>query len=146
MQRILAFLMIIFSFFIKGDMTKTEMTPETEIKAGATSATFIFENKTGKPLDLHIYIEKIEMEKDGKWEEVSYIQMLDDVDFVYPCILYPGQKTDLSVEFRQREVYSEPVTMPLEEGNYRVTVAYKTSGTRRVQEATKTFDFTVAPA
>lgn len=146
MQKIIAFLLVLFSFFIKGDMTKTNLMPEAEIKAGATSASFIFENKTGKTLDLHIFIEKIEMEKDGEWKEVSYIQMLDDVDFVYPSKLYPNEKTDLSVEFRQREVYSEPVEMPLEAGNYRITVSYKTKGYHKTQEGTKTFDFTVSPA
>lgn len=90
MQKVIAFLvkkvitvvMIVFSFFIKGDMTKVEMQPEEQVKAGASSATFIFENKTGKTLDLHIYVESVEMEKNGKWEEVPYVQMLDDVDFV----------------------------------------------------------------
>ena len=61
MQKVIAFLvkkvitvvMIVFSFFIKGDMTKVEMQPEEQVKAGASSATFIFENKTGKTLDLH---------------------------------------------------------------------------------------------
>lgn len=56
MQKVIAFLvkkvitvvMIVFSFFIKGDMTKVEMQPEEQVKAGASSATFIFENKNGK--------------------------------------------------------------------------------------------------
>ena len=120
MQKVIAFLvkkvitvvMIVFSFFIKGDMTKVEMQPEEQVKAGASSATFIFENKTGKTLDLHIYVESVEMEKNGKWEEVPYVQMLDDVDFVNPPHLHPGEKTDITVKFKQRAVYSEPVPMP----------------------------------
>ena len=154
MQKVIAFLvkkvitvvMIVFSFFIKGDMTKVEMHPEEQVKAGASSATFIFENKTGKTLDLHIYVESVEMEKNGKWEEVPYVQMLDDVDFVNPPHLHPGEKTDITVEFKQRAVYSEPVPMPLAAGNYRITVSYKTIGYNTVQEGKQTFNFTVTPA
>ena len=62
MQKVIAFLvkkvitvvMIVFSFFIKGDMTKVEMQPEEQVKAGASSATFIFENKTGNARPSHL--------------------------------------------------------------------------------------------
>ena len=127
-------------------MTKANITPEKEIKAGDTSAVFMFENKTGKTLDLHIFVESVEMKKDGEWKEIPFEQMLDDVDFVYPSKLYPGEKTDLEVLFRQRDVYSEAVPMPVEEGSYRITVSYKTKGYRTVKEGKKTVEFTVMPA
>lgn len=36
--------------------------------------------------------------------------------------------------------------MPLEAGNYRLTVSYKTKGYRTVKEGKKTVEFTVMPA
>lgn len=146
MSKILTIFLIIISFFTAGDMTKANITPEKEIKAGDTSAVFMFENKTGKTLDLHIFVESVEMKKDGEWKEIPFEQMLDDVDFVYPSKLYPGEKTDLEVLFRQRDVYSEAVPMPVEEGSYRITVSYKTKGYRTVKEGKKTVEFTVMPA
>lgn len=146
MRKIITILLIIISFFSAGDMTKVNITPEKEIKAGDTSAVFIFENKTGKTLDLNIFVESVEMKKDGKWKEVPFDQMLDDVDFVYPSKLYPGEKTDIQVLFQQRAVYSQAVPMPLEAGNYRLTVSYKTKGYRTVKEGKKTVEFTVMPA
>lgn len=146
MSKIITILLIIISFFSAGDMTKVNITPEKEIKAGDTSAVFMFENKTGKTLDLNIFVESVEMKKDGKWKEVPFDQMLDDVDFVYPSKLYPGEKTDIQVLFQQRAVYSQAVPMPLEAGNYRLTVSYKTKGYRTVKEGKKTVEFTVMPA
>ena len=146
MRRIITIFLIIISFFTAGDITKANITPEKEIKAGDTSAVFMFENKTGKTLDLHIFVESVEMKKDGEWKEIPFDQMLDDVDFVYPSKLYPGEKAELQVLFQQRDVYSEPVPMPLEEGNYRLTVSYKTKGYRTVKEGKKTVEFTVMPA
>lgn len=146
MRKIITILLIIISFFSAGDMTKVNITPEKEIKAGDTSAVFIFENKTGKTLDLNIFVESVEMKKDGKWKEIPFDQMLDDVDFVYPSKLYPGEKTDIQVLFQQRAVYSQAVPMPLEAGNYRLTVSYKTKGYRTVKEGKKTVEFTVMPA
>lgn len=146
MRKIITILLIIISFFSAGDMTKVNITPEKEIKAGDTSAVFIFENKTGKTLDLNIFVESVEMKKDGKWKEVPFDQMLDDVDFVYPSKLYPGEKTDIQVLFKQRAIYSQAVPMPLEAGNYRLTVSYKTKGYRTVKEGKKTVEFTVMPA
>lgn len=146
MTKIITILLIIISFFSAGDMTKVNITPEKEIKAGDTSAVFMFENKTGKTLDLNIFVESVEMKKDGKWKEVPFDQMLDDVDFVYPSKLYPGEKTDIQVLFQQRAVYSQAVPMPLEAGNYRLTVSYKTKGYRTVKEGKKTVEFTVMPA
>lgn len=146
MRKIITILLIIISFFSSGDMTKVNITPEKEIKAGDTSAVFMFENKTGKTLDLNIFVESVEMKKDGKWKEVPFDQMLDDVDFVYPSKLYPGEKTDIQVLFQQRAVYSQAVPMPLEAGNYRLTVSYKTKGYRTVKEGKKTVEFTVMPA
>ena len=146
MSKILTIFLIIISFFTAGDMTKANITPEKEIKAGDTSAVFMFENKTGKTLDLNIFVESVEMKKDGKWKEVPFDQMLDDVDFVYPSKLYPGEKTDIQVLFQQRAVYSQAVPMPLEAGNYRLTVSYKTKGYRTVKEGKKTVEFTVMPA
>lgn len=146
MSKIITILLIIISFFSAGDMTKVNITPEEEIKAGDTSAVFMFENKTGKTLDLNIFVESVEMKKDGKWKEVPFDQMLDDVDFVYPSKLYPGEKTDIQVLFQQRAVYSQAVPMPLEAGNYRLTVSYKTKGYRTVKEGKKTVEFTVMPA
>lgn len=146
MRKIITILLIIISFFSAGDMTKVNITPEKEIKAGDTSAVFIFENKTGKTLDLNIFVESVEMKKDGKWKEFPFDQMLDDVDFVYPSKLYPGEKTDIQVLFQQRAVYSQAVPMPLEAGNYRLTVSYKTKGYRTVKEGKKTVEFTVMPA
>lgn len=146
MRKIITILLIIISFFSAGDMTKVNITPEKEIKAGDTSAVFMFENKTGKTLDLNIFVESVEMKKDGKWKEVPFDQMLDDVDFVYPSKLYPGEKTDIQVLFQQRAVYSQAVPMPLEAGNYRLTVSYKTRGYRTVKEGKKTVEFTVMPA
>ena len=146
MSKILTIFLSIISFFTAGDMTKANITPEKEIKAGDTSAVFMFENKTGKTLDLHIFVESVEMKKDGEWKEIPFDQMLDDVDFVYPSKLYPGEKTDLEVLFRQRDVYSEAVPMPVEEGSYRITVSYKTKGYRTVKEGKKTVEFTVMPA
>lgn len=146
MRKIITILLIIISFFSAGDMTKVNITPEKEIKAGDTSAVFMFENKTGKTLDLNIFVKSVEMKKDGKWKEVPFDQMLDDVDFVYPSKLYPGEKTDIQVLFQQRAVYSQAVPMPLEAGNYRLTVSYKTKGYRTVKEGKKTVEFTVMPA
>ena len=146
MRKIITILLIIISFFSAGDMTKVNITPEKEIKAGDTSAVFMFENKTVKTLDLNIFVESVEMKKDGKWKEVPFDQMLDDVDFVYPSKLYPGEKTDIQVLFQQRAVYSQAVPMPLEAGNYRLTVSYKTKGYRTVKEGKKTVEFTVMPA
>lgn len=146
MRKIITILLIIISFFSAGDMTKVNITPEKEIKAGDTSAVFMFENKTGKTLDLNIFVESVEMKKDGKWKEVPFDQMLDDVDFVYPSKLYPGEKTDIQVLFQQRAVYSQAVPMPLEAGNYRLTVSYKTKGYRTVKEGKKTVEFTAMPA
>ena len=146
MRRIITIFLIIISFFTAGDIMKANITPEKEIKAGDTSAVFMFENKTGKTLDLHIFVESVEMKKDGEWKEIPFDQMLDDVDFVYPSKLYPGEKAELQVLFQQRGVYSEPVPMPLEEGNYRLTVSYKTKGYRTVKEGKKTVEFTVMPA
>lgn len=146
MRKIITILLIIISFFSAGDMTKVNITPEKEIKAGDTSAVFMFENKTGKTLDLNIFVESVEMKKDGKWKEIPFDQMLDDVDFVYPSKLYPGEKTDIQVLFQQRAVYSQAVPMPLEAGNYRLTVSYKTKGYRTEKEGKKTVEFTVMPA
>lgn len=146
MRKIITILLIIISFFSAGDMTKVNITPEKEIKAGDTSAVFMFENKTGKTFDLNIFVESVEMKKDGKWKEIPFDQMLDDVDFVYPSKLYPGEKTDIQVLFQQRAVYSQAVPMPLEAGNYRLTVSYKTKGYRTVKEGKKTVEFTVMPA
>lgn len=56
------------------------------------------------------------------------------------------KRTDITVEFKQRAVYSEPVPMPLAAGNYRITVSYKTIGYNTVQEGKQTFNFTVTPA
>lgn len=36
--------------------------------------------------------------------------------------------------------------LPLEAGNYRLTVSYKTKGYRTVKEGKKTVEFTVMPA
>lgn len=147
MTKIITIFLIIFSFFIPGDMSKATITPEKEIKAGDTSAVFKFENKTGKMLDLNILVESVEMKKDDQWVEIPFDQMLDDNDFVYMSKLNPGESTDIQVLFRQRAVYSEPVPMPLEEGSYRLTVSYKTKGYRlKSKEAKKTVEFTVAPA
>ena len=147
MTKIITIFLIIISFFIPGDMSKATITPEKEIKAGDTSAVFIFENKTGKTLDLHIFVESVEMKKDGEWKEIPFDQMLDDNDFVYMSKLNPGESTDIQVLFRQRAVYSEPVPMPLEEGSYRLTVSYKTNGYRLIsKEAKMTVEFTVMPA
>ena len=147
MTKIITIFLIIISFFIPGDMSKANITPEKEIKAGDTSAVFIFENNTGKMLDLNILVESVEMKKDDQWVEIPFDQMLDDNDFVYMSKLNPGESTDIQVLFRQRAVYSEPVPMPLEEGTYRLTVSYKTKGYRlKSKKAKMTVEFTVAPA
>ena len=147
MTKIITIFLIIISFFIPGDMSKANITPEKEIKAGDTSAVFIFENNTGKMLDLNILVESVEMKKDDQWVEIPFDQMLDDNDFVYMSKLNPGESTDIQVFFRQRAVYSEPVPMPLEEGTYRLTVSYKTKGYRLIsKEAKMTVEFTVMPA
>ena len=83
MTKITMIFLIIISFFIPGDMSKATITPEKEIKAGDTSAVFIFENKTGKMLDLNILVESVEMKKDDQWVEIPFDQMLDDNDFVF---------------------------------------------------------------
>lgn len=147
MTKIITIFLIIISFFIPGDMSKANITPEKEIKAGDTSAVFIFENNTGKMLDLNILVESVEMKKDDQWVEIPFDQMLDDNDFVYMSKLNPGESTDIQVFFRQRAVYSEPVPMPLEEGTYRLTVSYKTKGYRLIsKEAKMPVEFTVTPA
>ena len=147
MTKITTIFLIIISFFIPGDMSKANITPEKEIKAGDTSAVFIFENKTGKMLDLNILVESVEMKKDDQWVEIPFDQMLDDNDFVYMSKLNPGESMDIQVFFRQRAVYSEPVPMPLEEGTYRLTVSYKTKGYRLIsKEAKMPVEFTVTPA
>lgn len=147
MTKIITIFLIIISFFIPGDMSKANITPEKEIKAGDTSAVFIFENNTGKMLDLNILVESVEMKKDDQWVEIPFDQMLDDNDFVYMSKLNPGESMDIQVFFRQRAVYSEPVPMPLEEGTYRLTVSYKTKGYRLIsKEAKMPVEFTVTPA
>ena len=46
MQRLIAIILFIISFFFGGNIDKANVWPEKEISEGATSAEFVFENKT----------------------------------------------------------------------------------------------------
>ena len=142
---LLAVLMTISVMIKDGKFGKVELVVTGEVTTESEKIELEIRSYSLKKIDYDTRY-TIEVKKDGEWKEIPFDQMLDDVDFVYPSKLYPGEKAELQVLFQQRGVYSEPVPMPLEEGNYRLTVSYKTKGYRTVKEGKKTVEFTVMPA
>lgn len=143
MQRLIAIILFIISFFFGGNIDKANVWPEKEISEGATSAEFVFENKTGYRLEIDVSIDAIQrkaIENDGEWVDVPFVQHINEGITKYK--LYPNEKTTLHV------VFADPKTMedvPLVSGDYQIKVSYKTSGYTNNQTGTATFGFTVAP-
>lgn len=147
MQKIIAIILFIISFFTTGDMTKANVTVYKELTAGDTNAVFVFENNTGKAIGKDIKIDKVEKEVFGQWIDVpfaqSFLETAGKSDFENR--VYPGEKESLYVDF-MTTVAGIPVQVPLTSGNYRVTVSFKTSGYSKVTEGSVTAEFTVAQA
>lgn len=147
MQKIIAIILFIISFFTTGDMTKANVTLYKERVAGDTNAVFVFENNTGKALSNEIKVDAIEKEVLGQWIEVPFSQaVLETAEkSAFEKRVYPGEKCHLHVEF-MTTVGGIPVQVPLTSGNYRITVSFKTDGYSKVTEGSVTADFTVAKA
>lgn len=125
MQRLIAIILFIISFFIPGDMSKANVYPEKAIEAGATKAEFVFENKTGNRLEITVKIDSIErkaIENDGEWVAVPFEQYFNEGITQYK--LYPNEKTTLHVNF----VNDKQEDVPLISGDYRIKVTYNMSG------------------
>ncbi len=125
MQRLIAIILFIISFFVPGDMSKGDVYPEKAIDAGATKAEFVFENKTGNRLEITVKIDSIErkaIENDGEWVAVPFEQYFNEGVTQYK--LYPNEKTTLHVDF----VNADHEDVPLISGDYRIKVTYKMSG------------------
>jgi len=144
MQRLIAIILFIISFFVPGDMSKANVYPENAITEGSTKAEFVFENKTGNRLDITVKVDSIKrksIQDENTWIDISYEQHYTDGITQYK--LYPNEKTILHVNF------VDPVTkadVPLISGDYQITVSYTMSGYTDNETATKTFDFTVEPS
>ncbi len=147
MQKILAIILFIISFFTTGDMTKANVTLYKDLTAGDTTAVFVFENNTGKALSQDIKIETIEKEFLGQWVDVPFSQAILETagKSSFETRVYPGEKATLHVDFITT-VGGIPVQVPLTSGNYRITVSFKTDGYSKVAEGSVTADFTVAKA
>ena len=101
MQKILAIILFIISFFTTGDMTKANVTLYKDLTAGDTTAVFVFENNTGKALNRDIKIETIEKEFLGQWVEVPFSQAILETagKSSFETRVYPGEKATLHVDF-----------------------------------------------
>lgn len=140
MQRLIAIILFIISFFTTGDLTKANVSAAKEIKSGDTSAVFVFENETGKRIDGEIVIEDIEKEVLGQWISVPFSQSYLENDRSEP--VYPTEKRSLYVDF-QSTISDIPIQIPITSGSYRITVTFKTNGYRSVQDGKVTSAFTV---
>lgn len=141
MQRLIAIILFIISFFVPGDMSKGNVAPEKTIDAGATKAEFVFENKTGNRLEITVNIDSIErkaVESSGEWVAVPFKQYFNEGITQYK--LYPNEKTTLHVNF----VNSANEDVPLVAGDYRITVTYKMSGYTDNTTGSTTQEFKVA--
>lgn len=147
MQKIIAIILFIISFFTTGDMTKANVTLYKERVAGDTNAVFVFENNTGKALSQDIKIETVEKEVLGQWVEFPFAQEYLELASKSGLTerVYPGEKVFLHVAF-MTVIAERPVPVPLTSGNYRITVSFKTDGYSKVTEGSVTADFTVAKA
>lgn len=147
MQKIIALILFIISFFTAGDMTKANVTVYKDLTAGDTKAVFVFENETGKALSQDIKVETVEREFLGQWIEIPFGQSFleSSGNSSLENRVYPGEKVSLYVDF-MTTVAGIPVDVPLTSGNYRITVSFKTDGYRTVTEGSVTASFTVAQA
>ncbi len=147
MQKIIAIILFIFSFFTAGDMTKANVTVAKELTAGDTSAVFVFENKTGKAISPDVKVESVEKEVLGEWVPLNFEQAAFDAagKSAFETRVYPTEKINLNVTFLVT-IANVTVEYPLTAGNYRITVSYKTDGYSSVTEGTLTSPFTVAQA
>ena len=149
MQKIIAIILFIISFFTTGDMTKANVTLYKDLTAGDSKAVFVFENNTGKALSKDIKVEKVEKEFLGQWIEVSfnqsYLELASTSSSSFENRIYPGEKEDIYVDF-MAVIAGIPVEIPLTSGNYRITVSFKTDGYSKVAEGSVTANFTVAQA
>lgn len=147
MQKIIAIILFIISFFTTGDMTKANVTLYKDLTAGETKAVFVFENNTGKALSKDVKVEKVEKEFLGQWIEVSFSQSFLEKESTssFDNRIYPGEKEDIYVDFLTT-IAGIPVEIPLTSGNYRITVSFKTDGYSKVTEGSVTANFTVAQA
>lgn len=142
MQRIIALILFLVSFFVPGDMTKANVYPEKALTEGTTKAEFVFENKTGNRLEITVKVDSIQrraIEDTDLWIDVPFEQYYNEGITNYK--LYPTEKTTLHVEFRTKS----GIDIPLVSGDYRITVSYKMNGYTDNQTGTATSEFTVAP-
>lgn len=141
-QKFVALILFIVSFFVAGDMSKANLAPEKTITESSTRAEFVFENKTGYRLDIMVKVDSIEREAvelgKGQWVAVPFSQYYSDGIENYK--LYPTEKTTLHVEF----VNSKGEEVSLTSGTYRITVSYKSTGYSEQKTGSATFTFNVA--
>ncbi len=140
-QRFIALILFVVSFFVAGDMTKANLYPEKEITESSTRAEFVFENKTGYRLDIKVKVDSIEREAiefgKGQWVPVGFRQTYSEGIENYR--LYPTEKTTLHIEF----VNSKGEEIMLAAGTYRINVSYMTTGYSQNQTGSATFTFNV---
>ncbi len=141
-QKFVALILFIVSFFVTGDMSKANISPEAAITESSTRAEFVFENKTGYRLNIKVKVESIEREAaefgKGQWVKVPFRQNFSDGIDNYK--LYPTEKTTLHIDF----VNSKGEDISLSAGNYRITVSYSTNGYTSEKTGSATGLFTVA--
>lgn len=141
-QKFIALILFIVSFFVAGDMSKANLAPEKAITESSTRAEFVFENKTGYRLDIKVKVESIEREAielgKGRWVSVPFNQYFSEGIESYK--LYPTEKTTLHVEFTN----SKGEEIPLTAGTYRITVSYQSTGYSENKTGSATFTFNVA--
>lgn len=140
MQRLIAIILFIISFFVPGDMSKANVYPNEKIAENATKAEFVFENKTGNRLEIGVTVDSVERKSIGSddWIPVSFQQVINGSIANYK--LYPNEKITLHVNFIDPKTGED---VPLVAGDYRITVTYKMSGYTDNESMTKSFDFTV---
>lgn len=140
MQRLIAIILFIISFFVPGDMSKANVYPNEKITENATKAEFVFENKTGNRLEINVTVDSIERKSFGSddWREIPFQQAVNESIAKYK--LYPNEKITLHVNFIDPKTGED---VPLISGDYRITVTYKMSGYTDNETMTKTFDFNV---
>lgn len=141
-QKFVALILFIVSFFVTGDMSKANISLEAAITESSNRAEFVFENKTGYRLNIKVTVESIEREAaefgKGQWVKVPFRQNFSDGIDNYK--LYPTEKTTLHIDF----VNSKGEDISLSAGNYRITVSYSTNGYTSEKTGSATGLFTVA--
>lgn len=141
-QKFVALILFIVSFFVAGDMSKANIAPENTVTESSTRAEFVFENKTGYRLNIEVKVESIEREAaefgKGQWVKVPFRQYFNEGIDYYK--LYPTEKTTLHVEF----VNNKGEAISLAAGTYRITVSYVTTGYTSEKTGSATCTFNVA--